>query len=205
MRRPPAPDEPTPRERGSQALDEVRARHPGFREALVADARLFASYRGEHFRFGSDREALRAALRLAWEADAFLGLALYRAKAALQGRGVPVLPQICHRLAMITAQVCIGDPVVVAPGIYLPHGQIVIDGFVEISKGVTIRPWVTIGLKDGVVRGPTIGSRVSIGTGAKVIGPITIGDRAKIGANAVVVHDVAAEAVVVGIPARELG
>ena len=39
-----------------------------------------------------------------------------------------------------------------------------------------------------------------IGAGAKVIGDITVGDDAKIGANALVVKDVAAGAVVVGIP-----
>ena len=79
---------------------------------------------------------------------------------------------------MVLAQVSIGDPVLIHPGFYLPHGQVVIDGFVEIHSGVTIRPWVTIGLKEGVLAGPTIKGGARIGTGAKILGPITIGVKA---------------------------
>ncbi len=63
-----------------------------------------------------------------------------------------------------------------------------------------IRPFVTIGLKEGQLEGPTIGRNVMIGTGAKVLGPITVGQKAKIGANAVVVKDVPDEATVIGVP-----
>ena len=62
---------------------------------------------------------------------------------------MPVVPRIAHRLAMMLAQVSIGDPVVVHPGVYIVHGQVVIDGQVEIQSGVTIAPWVTIGLRAG--------------------------------------------------------
>jgi serine O-acetyltransferase len=80
----------------------------------------------------------------------------------------------------------------------------VIDGFVEIQHGVVIFPWVTIGLRAGDIKGPTIGRGVQIGTGAKLIGPVTIGHNAEIGANAVVVDDVAANATVVGVPAKPI-
>jgi len=69
---------------------------------------------------------------------------------------------------------------------------------------VRLRPFVTIGLREGDITGPTIYQGAAIGTGAKVIGPITVGAHARIGANAVVVHDVAAGAVVGGVPARVL-
>jgi serine O-acetyltransferase len=180
----------------------IRAKHPPFFEALIADARITALYRSERAEFRGRADALLQALRLMCVSDAFLGQALYRAKARLQSLGVPVLPFIAHRLAMMTAQVCIGDPVVVRPGIYLAHGQVVIDGFVEIHRGVVIFPWVTIGLRSGDVRGPTIGKDVHIGTGAKVIGPVTVHKGARIGANAVVVADVASGTTVVGAPAR---
>jgi serine O-acetyltransferase len=139
-----------------------------------------------------------------WVTDAFLGLALYRLKARAQGLGIPIVPRLAHRAAIAVAQVSIGDPVVIQPGIYLPHGQVVIDGMVEIATGVRIRPWVTIGLKEGVYRGATIERGVLVGTGAKLIGPVTIGRRAIIGANAVVVDDVPAGATVAGVPARPL-
>ena len=180
----------------------VRARHPRLRAALVADASVTARFRGERSEFRSGADAALQIARLAWTSDAFLAHALYRVKASLQRRGVPVLPRLAHRLAMALGQVCVGDPVVMAPGVYLLHGQVVIDGMTEIGPGVTIAPWVTIGLRAGDYRGPTIGADVAIGTGAKVIGPVTVGEGAVIGANAVVVADVPAGATVVGAPAR---
>jgi serine O-acetyltransferase len=183
----------------------ILAKHPRFFEAVVTDARVAASYRAERSKFRGRADALRQVLRLMWVSDAFLALVLYRAKARMQARGVPVLPTIAHRLSMAVADVCIGDPVVMQPGVYLAHGQVVIDGFVEIGRDVVIFPWVTIGLRAGELRGPTIGNRVHVGTGAKVIGPVTVHDGARIGANAVVVDDVPTDATVVGAPARPVG
>jgi serine O-acetyltransferase len=183
----------------------LRARHPAFRAAVREDARVNALHRGERHEFRSGRDAALQVLRLAWASDAFLAQVLYRAKAALQRRGVPVLPRLCHRLAMITGQVAIGDPVVVAPGVYLLHGQVVIDGLTEIGAGCVIGPFVTIGLRAGELRGPRVEDGVSLGTGAKVIGPVRVGAGARVGANAVVVGDVAAGATVAGAPARPLG
>jgi serine O-acetyltransferase len=180
----------------------LRARHPHLREAVVADAKLTAAYRGERHEFRSRLDAATQMIRLALVSDAFLAQALYRVKAALQARGVPVLPRVAHRLAMALAQVSIGDPVVVHPGIYILHGQVVIDGQAEIHSGVTIAPWVTIGLRAGDYRGATIERNVSIGTGAKVIGNVRVGEGATIGANAVVVDDVPPGVTVVGAPAR---
>jgi serine O-acetyltransferase len=181
---------------------DLRARHPSLREALLADARITAHFRGERHEFGSTADAVRQMLRLALVSDAYLAQALYRLKASLQRRGVPLLPRIAHRLAMLFGQVSIGDPVVVAPGVYLIHGQVVIDGVIEIHEAVVIAPFVTIGLRAGDVRGATIEQGVNIGTGAKVIGPVRIGAGATIGANSVVLDDVPAGATVVGAPAR---
>ena len=180
----------------------IRARHPRLWTALVADARVTALHRGERHQFRSSLDELGQILRLAWVSDAFLAQALYRAKARMQALGVPVLPRIAHRLAMAIAQVSIGDPVVIEPGVYILHGQFVADGLVEIGSGAVIGPFVTIGLRAGDVRGATIGQDVSIGTGAKVIGGVRIGAGATIGANAVVVDDVPAGTTVVGAPAR---
>ena len=126
---------------------ERRARHPRLREALVADARVAARSRGERADFGSGLDATRQILRLAWVGDGFLALVLYRAKARLQALGVPVLPRLAHRLAMTLGQVCVGDPVLMAPGVYIVHGQTVIDGLTEIGPGCVIAPFTTIGLR----------------------------------------------------------
>ena len=75
--------------------------------------------------------------------------ALSRSRRAFRRCGVPVLPRIAHRLAMAIAQVSIGDPVIVHPGVYIVHGQVVIDGLVEVHPGAVIAPWVTLGLRGG--------------------------------------------------------
>ena len=46
---------------------------------------------------------------------------------------------------------------------------------------------------------------VVIGLGAQVLGPVTVGRCAKIGANAVITKDVPEKAVMVGIPAKNVG
>lgn len=168
----------------------------------MADARMTALHRGERFEFHSRRDAATQIIRLAWVSDAYLGQALYRAKARMQALGIPILPRLAHRLAIALAQISIGDPVVVAPGIYIIHGQFVADGLVEIGAGAVIAPFVTIGLRAGDVRGATIEPNVSIGTGAKVIGGVRIGAGAQVGANAVVVDDVPPATTVVGAPAQ---
>lgn len=183
-------------------LADVRGRHPRLRDAVPADAAFTAAMRGERHEFRSAADAWRQAARLALVSDAFLAQACYRLKAALQRRGVPVLPRLAHRLAMMLGQVSIGDPVVVHPGVYLVHGQVVIDGIAEIHSGVTIAPFVTVGLRAGDLQGPVIEQGAAIGTGAKIVGPVRVGAGAQVGANAVVVGDVAPGTTVVGAPAR---
>jgi serine O-acetyltransferase len=95
----------------------------------------------------------------------------------------------------------IGETALVHPGVFIGHGMVVIDGFVEVSSGVRIAPGVTIGLR-GSARGPLIERDVLIGTGAKVLGELTVGRGARIGANAVVLSDVPPGATAVGVPAR---
>ncbi len=182
-------------------LEGTRSRHPRFATAVVADAELAAALDGTRRQFRSRGEALAQIVRLAWQSDAFLGQILYRAKAALQRRGVPLLPRICHRLAIATAGIYIGDPVIVHPGVYILHGEVVIDGFSEVHGGTVISPSVTIGLR-GSWFGPKIGAGVRLGTGSRILGEVAIGARARIGANAVVLEDIPAGATAVGVPAR---
>lgn len=185
-------------------LADVQRRQPSFRAAVAADTRVFSFRVGEPVPVG--RAALvRQALHLVWTTDAFGALAIYRLRCSCHRAGIPIVPRLAHRLSILWAQVCIGDPVLIEGGIYLPHGQVVIDGFTEIGTGARIRPFVTIGLIEGNLKGPTIGPDVKVGTGAKVLGPVVVGRGANIGANAVVIHDVDPDAVVVGLPARPVG
>jgi serine O-acetyltransferase len=132
-----------------------------------------------------------------------LGIALFRGKRALQRRRVPVVPQILDRACILFFDVNLGDYTDIGGGLYLPHGNVVVDGMVRIGRNCVIGPWVTVGTR-GSVAGPRIGDDVFIGTGAKILGDITVGDRARIGANAVVIEDVPEGATVVGIPAQRV-
>lgn len=185
-------------------MAERRRRHPPFVRAVLADTRMYAKYRGAPLEDAPRHAVCLEALRLAASHDCFSAQACYRAKARLQALGVPVVPAILHRAAIMIAQVCIGDPVVMAPGVYMPHGQVVIDGLTEVGHGVVLTPFVTIGLVAGDMAGPTVGPHVHVGTGAKILGPVAISNGAVIGANAVVVEDVAARTTVVGLPARAI-
>lgn len=186
-------------------FDKARRRsHPPFFRAIARDARRTLEYRNEAERAGNRVRIMYESVRLVFVSDAFIAQVMYRARVRLARFRVPVLPWLLHRLSMSWCQVCIGKPVVIAPGLYLPHGQVVVDGITDIAEDCVLFPWVTIGLKAGVFRGPTIGSSVNIGTGAKVLGAISLGQGCMVGANAVVVDDVPAGCTAVGVPARIL-
>jgi serine O-acetyltransferase len=186
-------------------LAERLQRFPGFTAAVLGDAQTFSQYRNERSEFRSSVDGWLRAIRLMWVTDAFFAVSCYRLKAVAQAKGVPIVPRLAHRMAMRSANVCIGDPVIIEPGIYVPHGQIVIDGLVEIESGTVLFPWTTIGLKAGNPEGATIGRSVTIATGAKVLGPVHVGAGSTVGANAVVVDDVEPGTTVVGAPARPVG
>lgn len=88
---------------------------------------------------------------------------------------------------------------------FIDHGSgVVIGETAEIGDDVLIYQGVVLG---GVSlarekRHPTIGNNVLIGAGTIVLGPIVIGDNSRIGAASLVIHDVPANAVAVGVPAR---
>ena len=97
---------------------------------------------------------------------------------------------------------------------FIDHGMgVVIGETSEIGDNVTIYLMVTLGgispsinsdNQRQVKRHPTLKDNVVIGSGAQVLGPLTVGENAKVGANAVVTKDVPANAVMVGIPAKNV-
>ena len=97
---------------------------------------------------------------------------------------------------------------------FIDHGMgVVIGETSEIGDNVTIYHAVTLGgispseesdKQRDIKRHPTLQNNVVIGSGAQVLGPITVGENAKVGANAVVTKDVPQNAVMVGIPAKNI-
>ena len=84
----------------------------------------------------------------------------------------------------------------------------------EIGDNVTIYHMVTLGgispsidsnNQRKIKRHPTLMDNVIIGSGAQILGPVIIGKNAKVGANAVVIKDVPDNAVMIGIPAKNVG
>ncbi len=194
--------------RGAQRRQWMRERHtqsPPLRRALVEDARMTLRFRGEERPVMSRTELAAEMIRLTFTSDAFLAQVLYRGRVAALRRGIPVIPRLCHVGSMTLSQVCIGDPVIVDAGLYLPHGQVVVDGITRIGPEVILFPWTTVGLRAGNFTGPSVGPQVHVGTGAKIVGPVSVGGGARLGANTVIVTDVPGGATVVGVPGRVAG
>src|SRR5205823_2790141 len=92
----------------------------------------------------------------------------------------------------------------IGPGLLIAHfGGIVVGPAVRMGARCNLGPGVVIGQSSGADdRSPSLGDGVTISAGAKVFGAINIGANSVIGANAVVNHDIPADSVAVGIPAR---
>jgi serine O-acetyltransferase len=195
-------NDPRPSKTAERLKSGLQTRQFGFLEALLADARVAAAYRGERHEFRSRLDGVWQALRLMLQTDAFLALSAYRLKTRLQALGIPVLPWLAHRLAIGSGQISIADAALVHPGVFIPSGLVVVNGQAEIHAGAILLPWVTIGPVGNGVRAPTIGPFALIGSGAKVTGEIEVGANARVGTNAVVLNDVPPNTTVVGMPAR---
>ncbi len=103
----------------------------------------------------------------------------------------------------------------IGKNLFIDHGMgVVIGETSEIGDNVTIYHMATLGgispsinsnEQREVKRHPTLKDNVVVGSGAQVLGPVVVGKNAKIGANAVVTKDVPENAVMVGIPAKNVG
>ena len=103
----------------------------------------------------------------------------------------------------------------IGKNLFIDHGMgVVIGETSEIGNNVTIYHMVTLGgispsidsnNQRQVKRHPTLMDNVVVGSGAQILGPVIIGKNAKVGANAVVTKDVPDNAVMIGIPAKNVG
>ena len=103
----------------------------------------------------------------------------------------------------------------IGKNLFIDHGMgVVIGETSDIGDNVTIYHMATLGgiapsinsdNQRNVKRHPTLKENVVVGSGAQILGPVVVGKNAKIGATAVVTKDVPENAVMVGIPAKNVG
>mgnify|MGYP000011442925 FL=1 len=103
----------------------------------------------------------------------------------------------------------------IGKNLFIDHGMgVVIGETSDIGDNVTIYHMVTLGGispsinsedQRNTKRHPTLMNNVVVGSGAQILGPVVIGKNAKIGANAVVTKNVSENAIMVGIPAKNVG
>ena len=126
-----------------------------------------------------------------------------------------LVAKIISQLARFLTGIEIHPAAKIGKNLFIDHGMgVVIGETSEIGDNVTIYHGVTLGgispsinsdKQRNIKRHPTIQDKVVIGSGAQILGPITIGRNSKIGSNAVVTNDVPENAIMVGIPARNIG
>jgi serine O-acetyltransferase len=197
----PPPDEVA---RYRDLVKRLVAERPPFFRAVARDAIVFAYHRGEMDKCRTKLGRALYALRLPFFASEYFALVLYRLRVLLRTWHVLVIPSLLNYVCAIGWGIRIGNPVVIKEGVYIPHGEMVIDGNAFISKGCVLCPSITIGLVQGELGAPYLEEGVFVGTGARVLGGIRIGYGTRIGANAVVLSDVPAWATAVGVPARTI-
>ena len=103
----------------------------------------------------------------------------------------------------------------IGKNLFIDHGMgVVIGETSDIGDNVTIYHMATLGGiapsinsddQRNIKRHPTLQENVVVGSGAQILGPVLVGKNSKIGANAVVTKDVPENAVMVGIPAKNVG
>ena len=103
----------------------------------------------------------------------------------------------------------------IGKNLFIDHGMgVVIGETSEIGDNVTIYHMATLGgispsinsnNQRNIKRHPTLMDNVVVGSGAQILGPVVVGKNSKIGANAVVTKNVEENAVMIGIPAKNVG
>ena len=126
-----------------------------------------------------------------------------------------LIARIISQFSRFLTGIEIHPKAIIGENLFIDHGMgVVIGETSEIGNNVTIYHMVTLGGISPSInsddqrnskRHPTLMDNVVVGSGAQVLGPVVIGKNAKIGANAVVTKDVPENAVMVGIPAKNVG
>ena len=126
-----------------------------------------------------------------------------------------LIARIISQFSRFLTGIEIHPKAIIGENLFIDHGMgVVIGETSEIGNNVTIYHMVTLGgispsiesnQQRNVKRHPTLMDNVVVGSGAQILGPVVVGKNAKVGANAVVTKDVPENAVMVGIPAKNVG
>ena len=126
-----------------------------------------------------------------------------------------LIARIISQLSRFLTGIEIHPKAKIGKNLFIDHGMgVVIGETSEIGDNVTIYHMVTLGgiapsinsdSQREIKRHPTLMDNVVIGSGAQILGPVIIGKNAKVGANAVVTKNVPENAVMIGIPAKNVG
>jgi len=126
-----------------------------------------------------------------------------------------LIARIISQFSRFLTGIEIHPKAVIGKNLFIDHGMgVVIGETSKIADNVTIYHMVTLGgispsinsdKQRDVKRHPTLEDNVVVGSGAQILGPVIVGNNAKIGANAVVTKDVPENAIMVGIPAKNVG
>ena len=126
-----------------------------------------------------------------------------------------LLARIISQLSRFLTGIEIHPGAKIGKNLFIDHGMgVVIGETSEIGNNVTIYHMATLGgiapsinsnNQREVKRHPTLSDCVVVGSGAQILGPVMVGANAKIGSNAVVTKDVPENAVMVGVPAKNVG
>ena len=126
-----------------------------------------------------------------------------------------LIARIVSQLSRFLTGIEIHPKAKIGKNLFIDHGMgVVIGETSEIGDNVTIYHMVTLGgiapsinsdSQREIKRHPTLMNNVVVGSGAQILGPVIIGKNAKVGANAVVTKNVPDNAVMIAVPARDVG
>ena len=141
----------------------------------------------------------------------FHAMIIYRFSNWLWKNNIKLLARWFSNLGRWLTGIEIHPGATIGKNFFIDHGMgVVIGETATIGDDVTMYHGVTLGgvspqdSAKGSLRHPQVGNNVIIGSGAQLLGSIAVADGARIGSNAVVVKDVPENAIMVGVPARNV-